>query len=105
MANNYEVYCDQCDAEIKVKLKITDLENDVQKTSFNCTECGKEYVVSYTDADMRRKQVEVNLLQKKLKRPGNARVNQRQFKRYIELKNQLKVSLGEMKHKYKGVDE
>lgn len=103
--NEYETYCDKCNTTFDIKLKVEDLEHSIQKTSFTCPECGKEYLVSIMDDDMRRKQKEMNLVQKKLQRPGNPAVKRRQFKRYIKLKNQLKIALGEMKRQYQGVDE
>lgn len=41
-------YCDECGADFEVSIK-EERKQDVDKMYFNCTNCGHEYIVSFTN--------------------------------------------------------
>lgn len=47
--------------------KIDKLNNKVQKTYFNCPNCGREYVCFYTDESTRKLQAKMRELHRKMK--------------------------------------
>ena len=47
--------------------KIDKLDNNVQKTYFNCPNCGREYVCFYTDESTRKLQAKMRELHRKMK--------------------------------------
>lgn len=48
-----EIICDVCDARIEEPTAITRREGDLEITFFLCPFCGKEYLVSVTDGELR----------------------------------------------------
>ena len=49
-----EIVCDVCDARIEQPTPIIRREGDLEITVFNCPFCGKEYLVSVTDGELRK---------------------------------------------------
>lgn len=47
--------------------KIDKLDNKVEKTYFNCPNCGREYVCFYTDESTRKLQAKMRELHRKMK--------------------------------------
>lgn len=47
--------------------KLDKLDNTVQKTYFNCPNCGREYVCFYTDESIRKLQAKMRELHRKMK--------------------------------------
>ena len=49
-----EIICDVCDARIEQPTAISRREGDLEITVFLCPFCGKEYIVSVTDEELRK---------------------------------------------------
>lgn len=47
--------------------KLDKLDNKVEKTYFNCPNCGREYVCFYTDESIRKLQAKMRELHRKMK--------------------------------------
>ena len=57
-----------CGHSFHVKhLKTDKLHSTIEKTYFNCPNCGREYVCFYTDATVRKLQAKVREIRRKLK--------------------------------------
>lgn len=57
-----------CGHKFYVKhFKIDKLDNKVEKTYFNCPNCGREYVCFYTDESIRKLQAKMRELHRKMK--------------------------------------
>lgn len=71
MSNMEPIYarCDKsCNQSFYVKhFKEDKLHNTIEKTYFNCPNCGQEYVCFYTDEEARKLQKKQRELQRKLK--------------------------------------
>lgn len=60
------VICNQCKAQFEIDLKTKNLPGGVEKTYFICPKCDAEYVVCYSDPEIRNKQDKVGKLRKRL---------------------------------------
>ena len=59
-----ESLCNKCGKIFIIKKMELVADQDIQKTFFTCTNCGEEYVVFYTNEEIRRYQDDIRKLAK-----------------------------------------
>ncbi|RUT48615.1 hypothetical protein EJP82_01350 [Paenibacillus anaericanus] len=71
--SNLKIYCNAgCQKEFEVKsFKTAKLPDKVEKTYFNCPHCDHEYLVHYTDIEIRKLQARIRRVQKRFADPND----------------------------------
>lgn len=70
-------------------------EGDIEKTYFTCTHCQHEYVVQYTDADIRKLQEKIRKVQKRFANPNYD--HKVAAKQEAKIKAQIKNGMDELR--------
>ena len=83
MKVNKNCRCDVCGCAFVPEAKIL-REGEIEYTYFNCDYCGKAYIVSVTDAELRRSIRKYRTLSEKLK---DRRVTEQALREVAELKD------------------
>jgi len=76
--------------------KVDKLHNKVQKTYFNCPNCGREYVCFYTDELIRKHQAKMRELHRKMKWASSDKLQQL-IKDEAQLKDIIAQSMARVK--------
>lgn len=87
--NGIKATCDAgCGEQFTItEFKHSDVGSGIEKTYFNCTNCGQEYVAYYADEKVRKLQQKIRNIQQKF---ANPRADHRSAAR-IEAKTQAKI--------------
>ena len=88
--------CTACNNQIRIEKYSTERIGDIEKVYFKCDSCGKEYVILYTDPEIRRLQAEIRQVDQFIKslKPGTVEWS-RQYKAATKKHKRLKKEIGE----------
>ena len=57
-----KVYCDKCNKEFNIKIKIQKIKDDIERVYFVCPKCKKEYTAYYTNNKIKDLQEQIRVL-------------------------------------------
>lgn len=92
-----------CDAECNeqfevVGFDVTQMDSDVEKTSFRCPHCEHEYIAFYTDAEIRK--IRDHVSRSVVLFNGSSIVDERTIERSISMnRGKMRVKMDELKVK------
>lgn len=61
------VVCDTCKKDFNMDVRVTKLDDEIEKVHFYCLYCNQEYISYFTDEEIRKKQKKVRFIKDKNK--------------------------------------
>lgn len=84
-----KVLCDRCNKKFKIKVKKEKLAGGVEKTFFICPRCKTEFIVHYTDTNIRAKMERLKLVRSNYRKTSDLKQVDKLFRLIDKLKREI----------------
>lgn len=95
-----KIYCTECGKEFEPELKVDKFDGGVEKAYFVCPHCGEMFDGFYTNESIRKKQVKIRKLWKKVEMSKFPINQERLYRKATNLQAEIKSDMRKLRMKF-----